>query len=251
MPDMDPHRAGPSIQDVLTRQDVHRSSLLWDAPLAGEEVPGVLTCRHQEKGLLEEQYIDPCYNVDALFQSYAPVFPVLKDKLSWPNHTETRKVLPNSRLIREKGRPVSTRIRNEMDKGRRRPRTTPWNEGGRKVQCRLCDQVGHNQRTCPKQNEVDPTTSETEDDGVKDEYQLEDLEVVAADYMLKVGSPISEMHGKAWMLDPSDAEDLKLWPTPIEKQYIDILLEEEAKENMPSGQFKKNLGPFIKDEFNR
>nr|POE77099.1 hypothetical protein CFP56_65642 [Quercus suber] len=36
MPDMDPHRAGPSIQDVLTRQDVHRSSLLWDAPLAGE-----------------------------------------------------------------------------------------------------------------------------------------------------------------------------------------------------------------------
>ncbi|KAK7859295.1 hypothetical protein CFP56_006924 [Quercus suber] len=51
--DMDPHRAGPSIHDVLTRQDVHRSSLLWDAPLAGEEVPGVLTCRHQDKGLLE------------------------------------------------------------------------------------------------------------------------------------------------------------------------------------------------------
>nr|POE51449.1 protein involved in de novo 2 [Quercus suber] len=51
--DMDPHRVGPSIQDVLTRQDVHRSNLLWDAPLAGEEVPGVLTCRHQNKGLLE------------------------------------------------------------------------------------------------------------------------------------------------------------------------------------------------------
>nr|POE57385.1 coatomer subunit gamma [Quercus suber] len=34
---------------------------------------------------------------------------------------------------------------------------------------------------------VDPTTGETEDDGVKDEYQLEDLEVVAADYMLKAG----------------------------------------------------------------
>ncbi|VFQ68335.1 unnamed protein product [Cuscuta campestris] len=35
--------------------------------------------------------------------------------------------------------------------------------------------------------EVDPTTGEAEDDGVEDEYQLEDLEVVAADYMLKVG----------------------------------------------------------------
>ncbi|KAK7815856.1 coatomer subunit gamma [Quercus suber] len=34
---------------------------------------------------------------------------------------------------------------------------------------------------------VDPTTGETEDDGVEDEYQLEDLEVVTIDYMLKVG----------------------------------------------------------------
>ncbi|KAK9994209.1 hypothetical protein SO802_023912 [Lithocarpus litseifolius] len=29
-----------------------------------------------------EQYIDPCYSVDALFRSYAPVFPALKDRLS-------------------------------------------------------------------------------------------------------------------------------------------------------------------------
>ncbi|KAL6986883.1 hypothetical protein U1Q18_040971 [Sarracenia purpurea var. burkii] len=35
--------------------------------------------------------------------------------------------------------------------------------------------------------EVDPTTGEAEEDGVEDEYQLEDLEVAAADYMLKVG----------------------------------------------------------------
>ncbi|KAL9370867.1 hypothetical protein Peur_036007 [Populus x canadensis] len=35
--------------------------------------------------------------------------------------------------------------------------------------------------------EVDPTTGDAEEDGVEDEYQLEDLEVVAADYMMKVG----------------------------------------------------------------
>ncbi|XP_031115794.1 coatomer subunit gamma-2-like [Ipomoea triloba] len=35
--------------------------------------------------------------------------------------------------------------------------------------------------------EVDTSTGEAEEDGVEDEYQLEDLEVVAADYMLKVG----------------------------------------------------------------
>ncbi|KAJ4880754.1 Coatomer subunit gamma [Raphanus sativus] len=34
--------------------------------------------------------------------------------------------------------------------------------------------------------EVDPSTGEAEDDGVEDEYQLEDLEVVSADYILKV-----------------------------------------------------------------
>ncbi|KAK6946231.1 Coatomer, gamma subunit, appendage, Ig-like subdomain [Dillenia turbinata] len=34
--------------------------------------------------------------------------------------------------------------------------------------------------------ELDPSTGEAEDDGVEDEYQPEDLEVVAADYMLKV-----------------------------------------------------------------
>ncbi|MCD7449341.1 hypothetical protein HAX54_051282, partial [Datura stramonium] len=43
--------------------------------------------------------------------------------------------------------------------------------------------------TIPEQllENVDPTTGEAEDDGVEDEYQLEDLEVVAADYMLKLG----------------------------------------------------------------
>ena len=35
--------------------------------------------------------------------------------------------------------------------------------------------------------QVDPSTGEAEDDGVEDEYQLEDSEIVAADYMLKVG----------------------------------------------------------------
>nr|KAJ0196611.1 hypothetical protein LSAT_V11C700377620 [Lactuca sativa] len=35
--------------------------------------------------------------------------------------------------------------------------------------------------------EVDPSTGEVEEDGVEDEYQLEDSEIVAADYMLKVG----------------------------------------------------------------
>ena len=34
---------------------------------------------------------------------------------------------------------------------------------------------------------MDPSTGEVEEDGVEDEYQLEDLDVVAADYVQKVG----------------------------------------------------------------
>nr|POF24173.1 hypothetical protein CFP56_06255 [Quercus suber] len=69
MPDMDPHEAGPSIQTILSRQPMHRSSLLCDAPLEGETVPGVLTCRHRDKGLLEDgAVLDPritAYIIDA------------------------------------------------------------------------------------------------------------------------------------------------------------------------------------------
>ncbi|KAH1072312.1 hypothetical protein J1N35_024640 [Gossypium stocksii] len=51
--------------------------------------------------------------------------------------------------------------------------------------------------------EVDPSTGEAEDDGVEDEYQLEELEVVAADYMLKVG--VSNFRN-AWESMGSDCE---------------------------------------------
>ena len=47
------------------------------------------------------------------------------------------------------------------------------------------------------------------------------------------------------MADPSDVEDFKLWPTPVEEHFIDVLVEEEAKGNMPSGQFKKNLWTVV------
>ncbi|XP_051145035.1 coatomer subunit gamma-like [Andrographis paniculata] len=48
--------------------------------------------------------------------------------------------------------------------------------------------------------EVDTATGEAEDDGVEDEYQLEDFEVVAADYMVKVG--VSNFKNAWESLDP-------------------------------------------------
>lgn len=48
--------------------------------------------------------------------------------------------------------------------------------------------------------QVDTSSGEAEDDGVEDEYQLEDLEVVAADYILKVG--VSNFKNAWESLDP-------------------------------------------------
>lgn len=51
--------------------------------------------------------------------------------------------------------------------------------------------------------QVDPSTGEAEEDGVEDEYQLEDLEVVVADYVLKV--PVSNFRN-AWESMGPDCE---------------------------------------------
>ena len=52
------------------------------------------------------------------------------------------------------------------------------------------------------------------------------------------------------MVASSDAENGKLWSPPIEKHFINVLVEEEIKGNMPSGQFKKGLWTVIQNEFN-
>ncbi|GAA0145482.1 vesicle coat protein [Lithospermum erythrorhizon] len=51
--------------------------------------------------------------------------------------------------------------------------------------------------------EVDPSTGEAEEDGMEDEYQLEELDVVSADYMLKVG--VSNFRN-AWESMDADSE---------------------------------------------
>lgn len=48
----------------------------------------------------------------------------------------------------------------------------------------------------------------------------------------------------------SDAEDGILWPPPVEKHFIDVLVEEEVRGNMPQGQYKKGLWGSIQHEFN-
>lgn len=44
----------------------------------------------------------------------------------------------------------------------------------------------------------------------------------------------------------SDVEDRKSQPSPIKKHFIDVLVEEEPKENMSKGVFKKGLQSLFK-----
>ncbi|MQL82750.1 hypothetical protein Taro_015253 [Colocasia esculenta] len=52
--------------------------------------------------------------------------------------------------------------------------------------------------------EVDPSTGEAEEEGVEDEYQLEELEITAADYMLKVG--VSNFRNAWESMDPDNEQ---------------------------------------------
>ncbi|XP_074582742.1 coatomer subunit gamma-2-like [Curcuma longa] len=75
--------------------------------------------------------------------------------------------------------------------------------------------------------EVDPATGEAEEEGVEDEYQLEDFEIVAADYMLKVG--VSNFKNAWESLDPDNEHideyglGVKESLTETVKAVIDIL----------------------------
>ena len=48
-----------------------------------------------------------------------------------------------------------------------------------------------------------------------------------------------------------DDDEDKKWPKTVEKHFIDILLEEDAKGNMPQGQFKPGTWIAIMNEFNK
>ena len=48
-----------------------------------------------------------------------------------------------------------------------------------------------------------------------------------------------------------DDDEDKKWPNAVEKHFIDILLEEDAKGNMPQGQFKPGTWIAVMNEFNK
>nr|XP_023883871.1 uncharacterized protein LOC111996153 [Quercus suber] len=101
-------------------------------------------------------YIHPCYGLNNVINTYEHAFVVPKSQSLWGDPIGP-KWLPNPALFRAKGRPVMSRIRNEMDGMRNKDRERRWwredtdlIESQPKQTCGLCHAPGHNRRKCPQ-----------------------------------------------------------------------------------------------------
>ena len=63
----------------------------------------------------------------------------MKDVPYWEEDPNLLMLQADPRLVRQRGCPKSTRIRNEMD----------WRENQHKQSYGLCNKEGHNRRKCP------------------------------------------------------------------------------------------------------
>ncbi|XP_057969477.1 uncharacterized protein LOC131158629 [Malania oleifera] len=84
-------------------------------------------------------YIDPCFTVQEHYATYAMDFiPILHEQY-WKDLIAP-KLYGNRNLLRQKGCPKSSRLRNEMD----------VREGSRRMRCGFCHEEAHNHNRCPR-----------------------------------------------------------------------------------------------------
>jgi hypothetical protein len=100
----------------------------------------VIACRAYQN-IDIRQYIDSCYKLTEQLANYSESFEPVKDKPYW-QPIEGPTLRPDPTMLRQKGQPKSIRIRNGMD----------WRENQPKPRCGICQEEGHNHRTCPNVN---------------------------------------------------------------------------------------------------
>ncbi|KAH1212791.1 hypothetical protein GmHk_14G040892 [Glycine max] len=90
------------------------------------------------------QYIDVVYTNEHILKAYSAQWWPLGNEAEIPPSDEAWTLIPDPTTIRAKGRPKSTRIRNEMD----------WVEpSDHRQKCSRCGAEGHNRRRCPMQSD--------------------------------------------------------------------------------------------------
>ncbi|CAH9125927.1 unnamed protein product [Cuscuta epithymum] len=104
-----------------------------------------IPCSHvlavcRQRSLSYAPFVDKFFSSDQYAATYHRVFKPIPDRDYWPNYNGPE-IVHDPSMLRAKGRPKSTRIKNEMDDG---PRGT--------VRCGRCHQTGHNRATCAKRS---------------------------------------------------------------------------------------------------
>ncbi|KAL5128772.1 hypothetical protein HKD37_14G040958 [Glycine soja] len=90
------------------------------------------------------QYVDVVYTNEHILKAYSAQWWPLRNEATIPPSDEPWTLIPDPSIIRAKGRPKSTRRRNEMD----------WLEASEHRQkCSRCGREGHNRCRCPMQSE--------------------------------------------------------------------------------------------------
>ncbi|XP_074315450.1 uncharacterized protein LOC141651648 [Silene latifolia] len=84
-----------------------------------------------------DQFVDPLYSSGEYHGSYRTIFQPIPDEGYWRPWTD-KTLIPNYAKVRGRGRPISKRIRNEMDENSKSS-----------YSCSLCNVEGHNKRSCP------------------------------------------------------------------------------------------------------
>ena len=92
----------------------HRASLVDRACTCGKWEANKIPCSHlipvcAKYNHNATEFMDHFYRMEERYHNYELIFQPLKDRLEWPEPQERRIVMPNPRLICEKGRPKSTK----------------------------------------------------------------------------------------------------------------------------------------------
>ncbi|PPD95061.1 hypothetical protein GOBAR_DD07901 [Gossypium barbadense] len=90
-----------------------------------------------------EQYVDDVYTLERTLRVWENEFPVLPDLSTWEVPPITFELVPDRGLRRNpRGRPQSSRIRNEMD----------IRKTSERKRCGICRLSGHSRNKCPNRN---------------------------------------------------------------------------------------------------
>ena len=94
-----------------------------------------ISCSHVVAVCIRERinamkYIDPCYSLREQLTTYSHDFCVPKDKSFWREVASLKLYLDHD-MLRDKGRPMTTKIKNEMD----------WRESQSKSKCGVFHEI--------------------------------------------------------------------------------------------------------------